>query len=183
MSLTEYVERINAINHRGIQQYEALLASPRGEVLAAEAADLSDFTPQDLQAGLEGIIEMADEVMEAVADIEPPEQVAEIHYLLFDDEFTFYEEALATRAATAADWEELSASPEMAAFRAAYAEDKQQCIDLQAQLDATAERGDFADTPWIPSEMKEIVNAVLGCEFFPENPEDVYRYQPATPTP
>jgi len=23
--------------------------------------------------------------------------------------------------------------------------------------------------------MKEIVNAVLGCGYFPENPEDVYR--------
>jgi hypothetical protein len=175
MSLTEYVERLNAINAQGIEQYEALIASPQGGVIVAQPHQLSDYTPQDLQIALELLIEIADEVKEAADAIDPPEQVAEIHHLMFDPDFTFYEEALAIRAGTAADWEELSASPEMAAFRGAYAEDKQQCTDLQAQLDATAGRGEFADTPWIPQEMKEIVDAVLGCGYFPENPEDVYR--------
>ena len=27
--------------------------------------------------------------------------------------------------------------------------------------------------------MKEVVERVLGCVWFPENPEDVYRYPPA----
>ena len=181
MSLTEYVDQLNAINKRGLQQYLELLASPQGEVLvAAEAAQITDFTPQDLQVGLEAVIEIAVEVKEAADAIEPPEQVADLHHRLFDDKFTFFEEALAVRAGTAANWEELSESPEMEAFRAAIAEDKQACIDFQAELDATADRGVFADTPWIPGEMKEIVDAVLGCEFVPEIPEDLYRYPPST---
>jgi hypothetical protein len=183
MSLTEYVDQLNAINKRGLQQYLELLASPQGEVLvAAEAAQITDFTPQDLQVGLEGVIEIAVEVKEAADAIEPPEQVADLHHRLFDDKFTFFEEALAARAGTAANWEELSESPEMEAFRAAMAEDKQACIDFQAELDATADREVFADMPWIPGSLKEIVDAVLNCEFVPEIPEDMFR-PPPTSTP
>jgi hypothetical protein len=57
---------------------------------------------------------------------------------------------------------------------------KQICDGFQARLDATAAGGAFADTPWIPSEMKEVVEAALGCQSFPEDPEDVYRYPPAS---
>jgi hypothetical protein len=56
------------------------------------------------------------------------------------------------------------------------------CIDLQSKLDATAERGAFANTPWIPSEMKEIVEVVLGCDQYPPNPEDLYRPLPEAAT-
>ena len=125
------------------------------------------------------------EVDEAVDQIEPPEQISDIHNLIFDwhEEFITIEEALAVRAGTtphtAAGWTELSDSPEMAAYRQAIAEGKQVCIDFQSRLDATEERGVFTETPWIPGEMKEVVERVLGCGWFPENPEDVYRYPPA----
>ncbi len=79
-------------------------------------------------------------------------------------------------------WEELSESPEMAAYRAALAADKQVCTDIEAQLDATAERGAFADVPWIPGELKEVVAGVLSCEVYPEHPEDMFRPLP-TSTP
>ena len=69
----------------------------------------------------------------------------------------------------------------MATYRAALAYDKQLCSDFQAELDATEERGVFADTPWIPGELKEVVEVVLGCEGYPDDPEDVYR-PPATST-
>ncbi len=183
LSLTEYVDQLNAIGSPALQQFEALLASPQGEVLVVDPAQITDFTPQDLAAALERAIEIAVELKEAADAIEPPQQVADLHHRMFHDKYTFYEEALADRASTAADWEELSESPEMKAYRAAIAEDKQTCIDLQNQLDATEARGDFADTPWIPSEMKEIVNVVLGCALFPENPADLYRYPPSTSTP
>ena len=98
MSLTEYVDQLNAINRRALEQYLELLASPQGEVLvAAEAAQITDFTPEDLQVGLEAVIEIAVEVKEAADAIEPPEEVADLHPKLFDDKFTFFEEALATR--------------------------------------------------------------------------------------
>ena len=49
------------------------------------------------------------------------------------------------------------------------------CAEFQAKLDSTAARGVFADTPWIPSEMKEVVDAVIGCDTIPEDVDDVFR--------
>ena len=38
------------------------------------------------------------------------------------------------------------------------------CLDLQSKLDAIAEQqAIFAEVPWIPSEMKEVVGLVVGC--------------------
>ena len=184
MSLTEYVEQLNAIVIPATQQYDVLVASPQGAVLAAEGAQLTDFTPQDLQAALERLSEIVVEVGEATDAIEPPEQIADLHNLWFGfhGEFTSAQEVLAARAGTAADWEELSESPEMVAYRAALAEDKQVCTDIEAQLDATAYREVFADVPWFPAELKEVVAGVLSCEVYPEHPEDMFR-PPSTSTP
>ncbi len=174
MTLTEYVDRLNAVISLAVPQGEALFASPEGAVMA-EGAKLSDFTPQDLQVALERVGEIEVEVGEGVADIDPPAAVAEFHNLYFDTRYSSAREALTVRAGTAATWEELSDTPEMAAYRTAVAEDKQTCIDFQADMDATDERGAFADTPWLPSELKEVVTALLGCDAFPEHPEDMFR--------
>ena len=174
MTLTEYIDRLNAVIGEAIPQGEALFASPQGAVMA-EGAELSDFTPQDLQFALEQVGEIEIEVGEAVADIDPPAVVADFHNLYFDTRYSSAREALAVRAGTATDWEELSETPEMAAYRTAVAEDKQTCIDFQADMDATEERGAFADTPWLPGELKEVVSALLGCDVYPEHPEDMFR--------
>jgi hypothetical protein len=180
MSLTEYVDRLNAVELR---------ASLQGDALANQANQTGDFTPQDLQAILDGARVIRIEVKEAVDGIEPPEQVAAVHNLVFDwhTRFISIEEALAMRAGTAADtavdWEKLSNSPEMESYRAAIAEGKQACIDLQTKLDATEDRGAFADVPWIPNEMQEVVERLLGCVWFPERPENVYRYPPPPDAP
>jgi len=188
MSLTEYVERIDAIFDRGIQQYEALASSPEGLVLivgqgshlglADPRARLTDFTPQDLHVALEQVAAIQAEALEAAAAIDPPEQVAEFHVLFFR-ELPIAE--LAARAGTAADWEELSESAEMIAYRNALAADNRVCVDFQAKLDASADRGVFADTPWIPSDLKDVVDYALGCGSLPEHPEDVYRPPPTAP--
>lgn len=185
MSLTDYVVHVNTAVDKAAQQYFDLVASPRGEVLVTEAEQLANFTPQDLQVALEHVREIEAEVEHAINDIEPPEEIADLHDLLFDfdDDFISSQEALAVRAGTAESWEELSGSSEMAAYRDALAEDKQQCADSQAEMNAIAERREFlADTPWIPSELKDVVEAVLGCSGYPEHPEDVYR-PPPTSTP
>jgi hypothetical protein len=180
MSLNEYVERLSAATDPAIQ---------KGEELVAESEQISDFTPQHLQAGLERALREIRVPLQKAADaVEPPEAIADLHYLMWHwhARFISIEEALAARASIAADtatgWEELSDSHEMAAYRAQLTEGKQVCSDFQAELDATEERGVFADTPWIPSEMKEVVERVLGCVWFPEHPEDVYRYPPPTST-
>jgi hypothetical protein len=181
MSLTEYVERLNAITDPAIQ---------KGAELIAEAEQITDLTPQRLQAGLEfGLREIRVPLQGGADAIEPPEPIADLHYLMWDwhSKLIFIEEALATRAGTAAntaaDWEALSESPEMAAYRAVLTEGKQVCSDFQAELDARAEGGGFAIDSWLAADLEEIGNTVLGCEFFPEYPEDVYRYPPPTSTP
>jgi len=180
MSLTEYVESVNVIVGNAAQQYESLLASPRGDVLGVDRSQLNAFTPQDLQAALEQTSAIETEFKEAVEELEPPDAVADLHRFLIDPELTEVEAALAHRAGSAASWDELSASAEMAAYRAVLTRDRLDCFELEAELDATADRGAFADTPWLPSEMKEIVDAALGCVGFPAQPDDVYRPLPAS---
>jgi hypothetical protein len=178
MSLTEYVERLNDIVEEARQQYEQLVASPDGGVLVAGPDQLADFAPQDLQAALEQVRDIEAGVEEATAAIDPPQQVADLHNLFFDfdSEFIAAQEALASRAGTAVDWNELSETPEMAAYRTALAEDKQGCADSQAELNAIGERREtFAENPWIPTELKEIFEVALGCDGYPAHPEDVYR--------
>ena len=134
---------------------------------------------------LERVREIEAEVDEATTAIDPPEPVAELHDLFFDfdSDFISAQEALAARAGTAADWSELSESPEMAAYRSALAEDKQHCFDVQAEVNTIGKQGEaFADTPWVPSALKEIFEVALGCDGYPEHPADVYR-PPSTSTP
>jgi hypothetical protein len=187
MSLTEYVESVDAIFARGIEQYEAVVSTPQGLVLIVgqgshlglddHGTQLTDFTPQDLHVALEQVARVQADALQAAAAINPPEQVADLHALFFR-ELPIAE--LAVRAGTAADWEELSESAEMAAYRKALAADNQACAEFQAKLDSTADRGVFTDTPWIPNDLKETVNYALGCDELPAHPEDAYRPTPTT---
>ena len=180
--MAEYVERFNAITDTASQQYAEIAADPEGRVLVAERDQLGEFTPQELQAGLERLGRIEREVLEAAAAIDPPEQVAEFHALYFAlSPYAAARAALAARAGIAADWAELSATPEMAAYRAAISEDKEACNNLAATAQATGDRAVFGDMPWIPSELTEAVDSVLGCDEYPEHPEDVYR--PLTSAP
>lgn len=189
MSLTEYIEGVDAIFARGVEQYEALASTPKGLVLIVgqgshlglegQEAQLTDFTPQDLHEALEQVAQIQSEALKAAAAMNPPDQIADLHAIFFR-ELPISE--LAVRASTATDWEELSESAEMAAYRKALAADNEACAAFQTKLDSTAARGVFADTPWIPGDLKETVNYALGCDALPAHPEDAYR-PPPTSTP
>jgi hypothetical protein len=174
MSLSEYVDEMNAIGSRIAQQ---------SDLVFAEAEQIA--TPSDVNAMMERVQPLRIEVLEGFEGLDPPEEVADLHRLISDwmAEIIPAEEALAARASAVAEWEEFSQSSEMTAYRAALVEGKTVCTDFQAKLDATAARGVFTDTPWIPGELKEVVDAALGCESFPENPEAVFRQPPATSAP
>ena len=174
MTLSEYVDRLNVIIGRAVAQGEELFASPLG-MLMEEGAQLSDFTPQDLQIALERVEEIEVGIGEATDAIDPPEVAAEFHNRYFDTRFSSAREALAARAGVAETWEELSETPEMAAYRTAVGDDKQTCIEFQADMDATGGRQVFADMPWIPDDLKEVVVALLACDVYPDHPEDMFR--------
>ena len=174
LSLTEYVDRQNTIGDR---------TNPRAEALIAELE--RSTTPRDVNATMERMVALRIESVEATEALDPPEQIADLHQLFagWEARLLPIEEALTFRAGTAAGWEEFFQSAELADYRAALVEGKQVCIEFQTKLDATAMRGVFDDTPWIPGELKEVVEARLGCGLFPENPEDVFRPVPATTSP
>jgi len=183
-SLADYTESVRVVVDRAAERYWTLAESSEGAVLVAGPAQIMSFTPQDLQYALGEVREIETEVEESIAAIDPPAAIAEIHYLFFDfdNDFISAQEALAARAGAAADWYELSESPEMSAYRTALAQDKQQCATFEAQLNAISDqRESLADTPWIPGELTEAFKAFLGCDGYPENPLDLYRPPPATP--
>ena len=183
-SLADYTERVKVVVDRAAEQYWALAASPEGAVLVAGPDEITDFTPQDLQRALERVREIEIEVEESIAAIDPPEAVAELHdvFFNFDEGFISAQEAMAARAGTAADWYELSESPEMNAYRSALDKDKQQCAAFEDRLNDIADQREvLADTPWLPSDLKATFEAFLGCDGYPENPLDVYR--PPTTAP
>lgn len=178
MSMTEYIDEVNVIVSQAAQRYEALVSDPQGAVLLARGARLTDFTPHDLYEALLEVRAIESELDEAVGAIDPPGLVAELHDFVFDfdDGFIAAQEALAVRARTTASWAELSSSPEMAAYRTALALDKQECVDTEDRLNTIGEQGEaFADTPWVPGELKETFVSVLGCYGYPERPDEVFR--------
>jgi hypothetical protein len=174
LSLTEYVDRLNTVNDR---------LNPQAEVLISDLE--RSTTPREVSATMERMAALRVESVQAAEALDPPEQVADLHqlFLSWEKRLLPIEEAFAARAGTVAGWEELFESAEVAAYRTALVEGKQGCIEFQARLDATSDRGVFVDTPWIPSAFSEIVSARLGCDLFPENPEDVFRSVPATTVP
>jgi hypothetical protein len=174
MTLSQYVDRLNVILARTVAQGEELAASSVGAVLN-EGAQLSDFTLQDLQIALERVEEIERDLGEALDGLEPPEAATDFHNRYFDTRFSSAREALAARASIAETWEELSETPEMAAYRTAVSQDKQTCIEFQADMDATGGRQAFADMPWLPNDLKEVVIALLSCDVYPDRPEDSFR--------
>jgi hypothetical protein len=174
LSLTDYVDRLNAINGRTV---------PQAEVLISELE--RSTTPSDVNATMERMVALRIDSVQTTEALDPPEQIADLHelFLGWEKRLLPIEEALATRAGTVAGWEEFFESAEVVAYRAALVEGKQVCVEFQTRLDATAKRGVFADTPWIPGELSEVVEARLGCDLFPEEPENVFRPVPATTVP
>ena len=169
LSLTEYVDRLNAAGDRLNPQAEALISALE-----------QDTTPMEVNATMERMAALRIESVEAAEALDPPEQIAHLHdlFLSWEKRLLPSEEAWAVRAGAVAGWEEFFETDEVAAYRAALVEGKQVCTEFQTMLDATAERGVFADTPWLPSALSEVVEARLGCGLFPENPEYVFRPPP-----
>ena len=64
---------------------------------------------------------------------------------------------------TAGSFDELEESAEALVYWDLDAEMSRLCLEFQSKLDATAEREVFAEVPWVPGELKEVVSLVVGC--------------------
>jgi hypothetical protein len=155
LSLTEYAERLD------------VLALELGGLLDAGDIQMSAGTPtlEDAQEVLTSAVAARSGFQEGLTALDPPEGFADVHsdFVEVHSRIIAAQEAFASRAATAATLEELDQSTEAEAYRAIGTEAASLCQEFRARIDATADREVFADAPWIPGEMKEVVEVTFRC--------------------
>lgn len=154
-SLTEYAETL-----------EALVSEMSGQLEAGDVR-MSTGTPtiEDAREVLTGALDVRAEFQEGLTALDPPGVVADIHTDLVDlhARIITAQEVFAAQAETATGLEELDQSEEAQDYRATVAEAVSLCQELQAKIDATAVHAAFADVPWVPGDLKEVVEVTFGC--------------------
>ena len=152
--MTEYSERF---------QSGAMVMMDEFDVLEAQWA--SATTVEDGKEVLNRAVAIRTDLQNGVTDLNPPEALADFHADLVEllGRILAAQEAWAARADTADSLDELRTSVEAVVYWNLDAEMYPLCLELQARLDATAERAVFVEVPWIPGEMKEVVAVVMGC--------------------
>lgn len=155
VSLTEYAETLEALASVMIEQLEV------GDVQMATGTP----TIEDAREVLTGAPGIRIEFQQALTDLDPPEEMADLHGELIDlhARIITAQQVLAARAESATTLEELEQSAELAAYRVTQADAVLVCREMQARIDATAGRDIFVDTPWIPGDLKEVVEVAFGC--------------------
>ncbi len=108
------------------------------------------------------------EFLESVRSLQPPDEVADMHDTAVDvfTRMTEADEALAERAAgfdEITDHWQWVETPEGRAADAVLEDVYAFCRASQEGFDATRERERFAESDWLPSQMKEVVRVAFGC--------------------
>jgi len=154
LSLTEYSERVQSASFAMTEEFDVL-----------EAQWVSATTVEDGQRVLNRAVAIRTDLQNSLTELNPSEAFGEIHRDLVEllGRVLAAQEAWAVRAETAGSLDELQESSEALAYWNLDAQMFPLCLELQSKLDATAEREIFAEVPWIPSDMKEVVALVVGC--------------------
>ncbi len=155
VSLTEYSERLQSLASDMAEEFEEL----------DERMTTGTPTVADAQDVLSRAVAVRTDFHEGLVALGPPEELADLHTDLVDVHARILaaQQAWASRAETATSLDELEQSTEAAGYQALTAESVAICHEFQSRLDATADRAAFIDVPWIPSEMKEVIDVALGC--------------------
>jgi hypothetical protein len=125
-------------------------------------------TVESTQAYLNARVAARQEFLEGFGALVPPEEVTELHTAALDIfvRLTAAEIAWAERAEDIEATDELSLlwdGSEALALQAVDEEAIAICQAAQAQFDSTADREVFADFPWIPPELREVIRIFFGC--------------------
>lgn len=136
--------------------------------LTVTVEDGSEVPVEDAQTVFDGAATAFRQLLDGLQAIEPPGEIAELHTLSLDimTRLTTAQEAFARRAEdfeTATEWHLLYETPEALAIAEVQEEMIAFCQARQAEFDATADRKVFADSPWVPSELQEVVTVLFGC--------------------
>lgn len=162
LSMAEYGDRLEEIRS---------IFEPRAEAAWVDYLQLTDPTLQDLEVLSDREVAVRVEIEDALRGLAVPSEVRKAHDLLAEwtAAMRVAGTALGERAGRAGDWDELLASDEYRVFEETLTGGTELCFEFQAQLDATAARGAFADTPWIPGGLRDVADVVIGCETIPDD--------------
>ena len=108
------------------------------------------------------------DTLEGIEALDPPEEVVDLHetFLEIMGKILVAEEARAEVAETINSVDELNIVWEGPAGQAVNAAEREAivlCYAAQSRFDETQDRAAFADAPWMPSELKEVVRVALNC--------------------
>jgi hypothetical protein len=154
LSLTEYSKLLQSAIFDMTDEFDAI-----------EAQWASATTVEDGKEVLDKAVAIRTDLQNSLTDVNPPEALADLHEYLVEQHGRVLAVMAAwdVRAETAGSLDELKESSEAVAYWDLDAEMRPLCLEFQSRLDATTEREIFAEVPWIPGEMKEVVSLVLGC--------------------
>jgi hypothetical protein len=154
LSLTEYSELLQSAIFDMTDEFDAI-----------EAQWASATTVEDGKEVLDRAVAIRTDLQNSLTDVNPPEALADLHEYLVEQHGRVLAVMAAwdVRAETAGSLDELKESSEALAYWELDAEMRPLCLEFQSRLDATGEREIFAEVPWVPGEMKEVVSLVLGC--------------------
>ncbi len=152
--MTEYSERFQSSRFAMTDEFDVL-----------EPQWASATTVEEGKQVLDRAVAIRTDLQNSLTDLNPPKALADFHGDVVEllGRILAVTEAWAVRAETAGSLDELQTSSEALAYWNLDAEMGPLCLELQSKLDATAEREIFAEVPWIPSEMKEVVSLIIGC--------------------
>jgi hypothetical protein len=158
LTLSEYASQSEALVTELLTQLDTLDAEWESQIPTPEGA--RTYWNHRLEARVE--------FLEGIHALDPPEEVADLHETALDlfNRLTTAEEALAARVNSLetiighGPWWDM---PEGQAARAVDEEAVAICHAAQADFDATQDRESFEDVPWIPEEMKTVVQVAFNC--------------------
>jgi hypothetical protein len=150
-------------------QAEELVTTARLTIETLDAElDSQILTVDGVRTYWDRRMEAREEFLEGLQAFDPPDEAVDLHGVVVEllSKLNAAEKALSVRVATfetvtgPGEWWD---TPEGHAARAIDEEATALCHVAQAEFDKSEGGEAFADMPWIPSEMREVVRVAFGC--------------------
>ena len=150
------------------EEVEALLATMNARIDQLDGEVEREQSLEGVKNYAQERVEARSEFLAGLRDLDPPDEVADLHDAAIGiiGRLTAAEAALADRVMSMESIDGVDSiwsTPEGIVARTADDKTIELCLAAQSEFDDTADRSEFRDVPWIPSEMKEVVVVVFGC--------------------